>query len=201
MSEGPSPLTPEDRRIIDLLYPIAREHLAKWFRFEIARGVTEADLYSAYHSFKRHCEAGEAAEVKNMHELASLLIRVTRNRARRKRDAEARQSTQGAEWHRTGGRLADQSEATPEGVAADREQVEYLQELIADCLEELATRPKKAEVIRLHLEEPGLPQREIARRVGVSDASVSRWLEEFREDLRRKLTDPPRFDNPSGPEE
>jgi DNA-directed RNA polymerase specialized sigma24 family protein len=186
-------------RLLAGVMPVARTLIKERFGLVHLHGgdqlAAAGAMWSAWSSFQRHFLEDGFTGVWTIEDLAVQLIRITHNRLgreRRRQDRLRLASDKGALAGPSGpliDTVKDPARGPEEGVSL-AELLEKMRDAIDELMEQLET-PKKREAIGLWLsfvtkDERG-SQTKIAKQLGVNQSTVSRWLEEFKADVRRML--------------
>jgi DNA-directed RNA polymerase specialized sigma24 family protein len=179
------------------LIPIALAQLQERFGLRRLRVRDEleaqAALFSAWSSFRRHCHEGKIKEAESPEELAGQLVRIACNRAQRRRRQDEKLSAavrRGTTRDENGQRVSVDfvdSAPGPDQEALKNELVAYIRDAIDSIKEQLRGKPRGLETIQVYLEDMEQLQKDIASKVKINQATVSRRIEWFRDRIRQMV--------------
>jgi predicted XRE-type DNA-binding protein len=153
-------------------------------------------VWSAWPSFQRHFLEDGFASAWTVEDLAVQLVRVTHNRMqreRRKQDRLRSATDRGAVPNPAGlpmlAAVPNENGGPGESVSI-AEFLAKLRNAVDDLCEQIET-PRKRDAVALWLsavtKDERASQTKIAEQLGINQSTVSRWLEEFKADVRRML--------------
>jgi DNA-directed RNA polymerase specialized sigma24 family protein len=177
----PTEVRQHRQQLIRIALDVIPRHLG------LRRQVGESSLWSAWTSFEKHLADGEFGDARSLEDLAAQLARIALNRRRRNERREKQMRGQLRRPLDPGGQPTpfeppDAAPGPPEE-AAKREDIAILERLIDQVKQGLEGRFAPS-IIRLYLDGTARDQAEIARTVGCSRATVSRWIERFHDRVR-----------------
>jgi hypothetical protein len=179
-------------RVMDVAKSLVRERVGERFGLVQLHGgdslAAMGALGSAWSSFQRHFLRDAFRGAWTVEDLTVHLIRITLNRLQRERRRQDRLGSAAAGQPLLNAVRAD-DDSPDEGVSL----AEFLTKMtgaIDELLGQMET-PQKREAIWLWLSgvrnDRRTSQSGIARQLGVNQSTVSRWLDEFKADVRRML--------------
>ncbi|MCA9262198.1 MAG: hypothetical protein KDA60_00055 [Planctomycetales bacterium] len=191
-----SDLSPEDwkqlrandaatwRRLLFDLLPLAIEALRQGFGLPASDDAnnTEAALISAWSSFQRHfLNERRFEDARDLETLTAHFVRITYNRSQRRKRRAAKLLNAPA---------FDVSDPTlrPDDAVAHSDFLAYFRVILDEEVRALSSNPTRFKVVRNWLaSEMRSSQAELAREAGIHQATVSRYLDDFKERISRRL--------------